>query len=766
MFSVLPTSLSSKNKGLPTHLCLFVTVKKTDGVFSTRIDIVPASTRADSLTSPTFPSPQLTSGNLTVTLSAAMADGEIDGAEHVIRNLFDGAKAPHPDLTPYKTARATSKRALTRYVNSVMQQIAEKDISDFDHVSSKLKHLFKQFQSSCDEYQNLVESESELDACDTYFAEKQSEYIHLLKLLQELSVSSDLNNSALPFNSVPSPDNDSFSKEDLIQNINLPKVELQSFDGNPVHYHTFIQSFKANVDKICSNPETKLTRLLQYLSDNVKQSISGCQLIGGQAGYDRALHILESRYGNCHLVTETILSNLKTGKNVRSPEEIRKFSDELENAALVLKKLKTYNEVNTNSVMLEIVARLPTFMQNKWRSKSLKIKRDSGAYPKFSKLVEFISKNADDMNDPVYGNYNGKSDGRKVSNAATSSDNHSGYGGQESPCILCKNLHRLWYCDKFKSMKPHDRRKLVTDNKLCENCLRANHSMENCRKNSVCKVPKCGLKHTQWIHVDAMDHSSASNANHNSCDPDTFMPIVRVNVNESVSALCLLDSGSNSSFCTRALVDSLGISGQPSSFQLQTINKSESKTFESVDITITSADGERIFMPNTYVVDRIPVKSAGLDKTKFPYLQDIPLNVYDTSLSEVEILIGQNHAEAFSPLDSVKGDKKSAYAVKTILGWTLFGYSRTDRVNRRIINTFVTQLENHFNPVTPAYVDESDCFDQLAHSHDDLKVIKLWDDTAKKVDGRYQLPIPFKKEIQLPNNYPIAKTRLDHIVKN
>ena len=44
--------------------------------------------------------------------------------------------------------------------------------------------------------------------------------------------------------------------------MNFPKVELKVFDGNPFHYHAFIKSFDVNVDKVCSDPNLKLTRLL------------------------------------------------------------------------------------------------------------------------------------------------------------------------------------------------------------------------------------------------------------------------------------------------------------------------------------------------------------------------------------------------------------------------------------------------------------------------------------------------------------------------
>jgi hypothetical protein len=43
---------------------------------------------------------------------------------------------------------------------------------------------------------------------------------------------------------------------------------------------------------------------------------------------------------------------------------------------------------------------------------------------------------------------------------------------------------------------------------------------------------------------------------------------------------------------------------------------------------------------------------------------------------DVDILIGQDHAEALVPLDVRKGNAGEPFAVKSILGWTLNGSDR------------------------------------------------------------------------------------------
>jgi len=126
------------------------------------------------------------------------------------------------------------------------------------------------------------------------------------------------------------------------------------------------------------------------------------------------------------------------------------------------------------------------------------------------------------------------------------------------PCIVCKEEHHLFHCPKFKSMKPVERLKLVKDNRLCENCLRSNHVVSNCRKASVCSVPGCGQKHTKFIHVNDREGGEKTgtvsahrveikNANVKD-DKVVCVPIVQVVVNENCQVNALLDTASTSSF--------------------------------------------------------------------------------------------------------------------------------------------------------------------------------------------------------------------------
>ena len=104
------------------------------------------------------------------------------------------------------------------------------------------------------------------------------------------------------------------TREDLLNYVHLPKVELDKFDGNPLEYLTVIAVFDEVVDSTVMDGQVKLTRLLQYTCGSAKAAIRNCALIGGESGYSQARDILHNRYGNSHLVPQKLITELKTGK--------------------------------------------------------------------------------------------------------------------------------------------------------------------------------------------------------------------------------------------------------------------------------------------------------------------------------------------------------------------------------------------------------------------------------------------------------------------
>ena len=217
-----------------------------------------------------------------------------------------------------KTARTTSKRAVTKEINLIKQCIAEDDTDGIDDEIVKLKELFRKFKLAHDAYHEKFTQDEDIDESEAYFYDEQKEYISSLNSFKVYCKSTQVKTEI-------TADDSDLSRNELLRLLNLPRVELENFSGNPLHFHQFIRAFDVNVDKICQDSDLKLSRLMQYTSGPAKEAIRGCQLIGGETGYYQARSILFSRFGNPHLVTERLVRDLKSGRPVRSPQDIQQI---------------------------------------------------------------------------------------------------------------------------------------------------------------------------------------------------------------------------------------------------------------------------------------------------------------------------------------------------------------------------------------------------------------------------------------------------------
>ncbi|XP_045775405.1 uncharacterized protein LOC123874204 isoform X2 [Maniola jurtina] len=137
-------------------------------------------------------------------------------------------------------------------------------------------------------------------------------------------------------------------------------------------------------------------------------------------------------------------------------------------------------------------------------------------------------------------------------------------------CPVCKGKHRIYECLTFKNKSPEDRSALVSSLNLCRNCLRKDHTVDQCRlPGGGCKT--CNRRHNSLIHVNVSEceeepaletvtMSSTSVTEVLLCTAlvDLFNP----STNEKVTVRALLDSGSQSSFLTTAVKQGLGLPSQ------------------------------------------------------------------------------------------------------------------------------------------------------------------------------------------------------------
>ncbi|XP_076067764.1 uncharacterized protein LOC143040571 [Oratosquilla oratoria] len=413
-----------------------------------------------------------------------------------------------------KVVRRQRKAAVTRHLGTLCRLIADENVAGIADKLDHVRALFTKFESSHDAYQALLgDDKDELGSSEAWYKETEEEYIRVVTNARAfIKVRTQTETPCAKPRVDSESEQSDISPAELVGILNIPKVELDVFKGDHLEYKLFITVFSELIDSRVSDPQVKLTRLLQYTKGLAKAAIKNCALIGNSAGYVQARAILKCRFGNSHLASQQIINYLKNGKMVSKPQELRQLGDDMTMAMVTFGKLELYERFNTQQCILDILQRFQGFIRNKWKQKALSHKRETDTYPFLSQFAEFINVMADEACDSVYGLLSiGKGQNVK-STSCNVAESESKYpvklGRAGSTCVVCGEGHRLFNCEKFKGIKPEGRLEIVKRHKLCFNCLLGGHGASKCIKQSICSVLGCSLKHTKFIHIPAKDSQS------------------------------------------------------------------------------------------------------------------------------------------------------------------------------------------------------------------------------------------------------------------
>ena len=218
--------------------------------------------------------------------------------------------------------------------------------------------------------------------------------------------------------------------EALIGVLQAPKVDLPTFKGDPMQYHIFMRAFDDNVERVISDPSSKLARLVQLCTGEAGRVIRGCTLMRPERGYVRARQLLKDRYGDEFVIAELWGQRLL---NRSTRMSLREFADELRAGYESLDALDALDELQTQGNLSEIIKKLPAHLQNKWRDVARCLKIHEHRRPDLQDVVEYVEEAAAVASDPVYGNQGQKSERNPTSTRAAYATSTS------SSCPICEN---------------------------------------------------------------------------------------------------------------------------------------------------------------------------------------------------------------------------------------------------------------------------------------------------------------------------------------
>ena len=177
------------------------------------------------------------------------------------------------------------------------------------------------------------------------------------------------------------------------------------FSGDPLDYWTFnIRFFDNNIVKNTTSDTERLTYLLQYCSGKAKEAIKSCATLDPSHGYEEARKILSRCFGEPYHIAEAHVNKITNGSPLKPFDRtgLLDFALQMKSCENTLEAIGYLNEINSSDNLRRIAERLPFNLRSKWLSRSRSL-RLSFTRPGIQQLSKFIQEQAEEANDPVFG---------------------------------------------------------------------------------------------------------------------------------------------------------------------------------------------------------------------------------------------------------------------------------------------------------------------------------------------------------------------------
>ena len=597
---------------------------------------------------------------------------------------------------------------------------------------------------------------------------------------------------------------------------------MQTFDRNPLYYHQFIRGFDS-LFKCVDDPESKFQYLIKCCRGKAYKVVEPCAKIeSSEEAYNLARERLKKKFGGVQHIVDAHLAQVADGPHIKQDDvaSLGRLLVNMESCCLTLSSWNAKDRLNSPETLSKILDRLPTRLQHQFNEKCAEL-HSTQQEPTFEKLMNFLEtrvtlaesrlgkrlmnrgkRTATDVSATHISKATAIPKPQVVSSFSTQDQTLAPTPQEQSPreCVVCKGDHNVSKCRLFAEKSLEQKKQLISENRLCYNCLRSGHIVRNCRSRP-CTVSNCGRKHHTLIHPPESQDNQEPEQPHSSSQSEQSnvysvhdvssvsgfnsvrLKVLPVNVwnwnqSKTVQVYAFLDEGSDTTMCTSKLASKLGINGKDMRLSVRTVNGLSQLKGECISLKVQGLSESKHFQPDVIALPRVlavnalPSLSNNIlnqrDVSRFNHLHD--LTIPELASQKVELLVGADVLMAHVQHDIRYGDPGQPAAVLTGLGWTLFGPDSSLQVDNNEIRINYVQtcavdsLHQKLDRMFRFDFSEAKEVSNPSLSRDDQRALDTMEGTLRLVDRHYQLGLPWREaDVALPGNRPMAVKRLHQL---
>jgi Pao retrotransposon peptidase/Family of unknown function (DUF5641)/Protein of unknown function (DUF1759)/Integrase zinc binding domain len=613
--------------------------------------------------------------------------------------------------------------------------------------------------------------------------------------------------------------------------MNRPYVQrLPTFEGNVKDWPVFIAMYESTTREGGFTEADNIGRLREALKGDALKYVFGLLQYSTKAS--EVIEALRQVYGRTDILIVELTEELLTIENMKSETDgkLKDFSLSITCYVQSMKALNRPAELENSFVLEKLASKLVYTHFRDWRRfKAMKPRVNLEDFAQF--LVQLVIEIPADRFSSCSREQPRSSGGRLHAHHEESGDNGQNGLPNWTGCFNCRGSHRLTRCEKFRTTNVEGREFMARNLKVCLSCLSSTeHNIQNCPTKRPCGINGCKGIHNRLLHSDRKQRGSGRSQGQNLQDSSDRQPESGLNVKaiefktnsekapsgeqgtvnitthqlqshqesecvlykivpvrltnetgtKSIETYAFLDDGSSLTLLENEIYEALQLEGISETLRIHWTGgiKRQEEALRTKVIISGIKGGKSFHLRNVHAISGLdlPVQSVNTEALQARYKHLRGLAIPSMVNARPQVLIGLKHACLLTGDSQRTGNLEDPLAVKTPLGWTVYGASapslqisgdsQESGQSFQLTMHEATQGDEELHNIVKQHFS-TEGFGTIPLKQDligdeNKRSLSIMRRTLRRVGRRREIGLLWKHDkVRLPNSLPMALKRLE-----